>query len=101
MTLMCILVCSDIGLEIHEDVEQQFPNEQGMGLVEMRHCKCHLDFQKKVCKGDAVFVQTGTWHNVINMARIPLKVSVIYAHRIIRRERFTVRKKKRRVRIIK
>ncbi|MCI9420966.1 MAG: hypothetical protein HFG32_13380 [Eubacterium sp.] len=36
-----------------------------------------------------------------DMARIPLKVSVIYAHRIICRERFTVRKKKRRVRIIK
>lgn len=79
MTLMCIPVCSDIGLEIHEDTDQLIRIEQGMGLVKMGSCKERPDFQRKVCKGDVIFVPAGTWHNVINIAREPLKVSAIYA----------------------
>lgn len=79
MTLMCIPVCSDIGLEIHEDTDQLIRIEQGMGLVKMGGCKERPDFQRKVCKGDVIFVPAGTWHNVINIAREPLKVSAIYA----------------------
>ena len=79
MTLMCIPVCSDIGLEIHEDTDQLIRIEQGMGLVKMGSCKERPDFQRKVCKGDVIFVPAGTWHNVINIARVPLKVSAIYA----------------------
>lgn len=79
MTLMCIPVCSDIGLEIHEDTDQLIRIEQGMGLVKMGSCKERPDFQRKVCKGDVIFVPAGTWHNVINIARESLKVSAIYA----------------------
>ncbi len=62
MTLMCIPVCSDIGLEIHEDTDQLIRIEQGMGLVKMGSCKERLDFQRKVCKGDVIFVPAGTVH---------------------------------------
>lgn len=79
MTLMCIPVGSDIGLEIHEDTEQLIRIEQGMALVKMGECEKYLDFQKKVCKGYTIFVPAGTWHNVINIGRMPLKVSVVYA----------------------
>lgn len=79
MTLMCIPVCSDIGLEIHQDTDQMIRIEQGAALVKMGSCQGHLDFQKKACKGDVIFVPAGTWHNVINIGRIPLKVSSVYA----------------------
>ena len=79
MTLMCIPVCSDIGLEIHEDTDQLIRIEQGMGLVKMGVCKDRLNFQKEVCKGDTIFVPAGTWHNVINTGRMSMKVSVVYA----------------------
>lgn len=79
MTLMCIPVCSDIGLEIHEDTDQLIRIEQGLALVKMGNCKERLDFQKEVCEGDTIFVPAGTWHNVINIGKMPLKVSVVYA----------------------
>lgn len=79
MTLMCIPVCSDIGLEIHKDTDQIIRIEQGMAMVKMGACESRLDFQEKVCVGDTIFVPAGTWHNVINIGRIPLKVSAIYA----------------------
>ena len=79
MTLMCIPVYSDIGLEIHEDTDQLIRIEQGMGLVKMGECKDRLDFQKEVCNGDTIFVPAGTWHNVINTGRMSMKVSVVYA----------------------
>lgn len=69
----------DICLEIHEDIDQLIRVEQGMGLVKMGDCKDRLGFQKEVCIGDTIFVPAGTWHNAINIGRMPLKVSVIYA----------------------
>lgn len=39
MTLMCIPVCSDIGMEIHNETDQLIRVEQGMAMVEMGECK--------------------------------------------------------------
>lgn len=79
MTLMSIPVCSDIGLEIHEDTDQMIRIEQGNALAEMGECKDRLDYRVRVCRGDLIFVPAGTWHNVTNTGRIPLKVSTVYA----------------------
>ena len=74
MTLMCIPVYSDIGLEIHEDTDQLIRIEQGMGLVKMGECKDRLDFQKEVCNGDTIFVPAGTWHTLFMMPGSKLAV---------------------------
>ena len=79
MTLMCIPMCSDIGLEIHEDTDQIIRIEEGCALVVMGHCRNEMCFQRNLCKGDTVFVPAGTWHNIINTGRMTLKVSIIYA----------------------
>ena len=79
MTVMCIPPCGEIGLEIHEETDQFIRVEQGCALVKMGESKRELDFQQNMCRGDAVFVPAGIWHNVINTGRNPLKVSVIYA----------------------
>ena len=79
MTLMCIPVCSDIGLEIHEDTEQFIRIEQGMAMVKMGECEKRLDFRMKACEGDTVFVPAGMWHNIINIGNVPLKLSSAYA----------------------
>lgn len=79
MTVMCIPPCDDIGLEIHEEVDQFIRVEQGCANVKMGEGRCSLDFEQKMCKGEGVFIPAGMWHNVINTGRCPLKVSVIYA----------------------
>lgn len=79
MTLMCIPPCGEIGLEIHENTDQFIRVEQGRAVAQMGKCKDNLDFMHNMFMGDAVFVPAGTWHNIVNVDRKPLKVSVIYA----------------------
>ncbi|MGN0326521.1 MAG: cupin domain-containing protein, partial [Lachnospiraceae bacterium] len=38
-----------------------------------------LNLQANLNTGDAVFVPAGTWHNIINTGRSPLKLSSVYA----------------------
>lgn len=79
MTLMCIPPCKDIGLEMHPDTDQFLRIEQGKAVVVMGVCKEHPELEQEVCAGDGIFVPAGTWHNIINTGRVPLKLSSIYA----------------------
>lgn len=79
VTLMSIKVGEDIGLEIHPTIDQFIRIEEGNGLVQMGKSKENLDFEEKVSEGYAVMVPAGTWHNITNTGRKPLKVYVIYA----------------------
>ena len=79
MTLMYIPVCSEIGMEVHNDADQIIRIEEGNAQVKMGCSRNLADYQENLCKGDAVFVPAGTWHNIINIGRVSLKVSTIYA----------------------
>lgn len=79
MTLMCIPKCGEIGLEMHEDTDQLLRVEHGCAVVKMGKCKCQQEDRRYLYKGDVVFVPAGTWHNVINAGKMPLKISSIYA----------------------
>jgi mannose-6-phosphate isomerase-like protein (cupin superfamily) len=79
MTLMSIPVRGEIGLEMHQDTDQLIRVEQGTAVVTLGKCKCNPDMQQNMNEGDAVFVPAGTWHNITNSGRTPLKVSSVYA----------------------
>lgn len=79
LTLMCIPVGGEIGLEIHPHVDQFIHIEQGLGIVKMGARKNDLRFQRNVCDGYAFVIPAGTWHNLINTGEIPLKLYSIYA----------------------
>lgn len=79
LTLMCIPVGGDIGLEMHPDVDQFLRLEQGQGHVMMGDCKDNLCYHENVCDDYVIFVPAGTWHNLINTGKTPIKLYSIYA----------------------
>jgi mannose-6-phosphate isomerase-like protein (cupin superfamily) len=79
MTLMSIPQCGEVGLEIHPETDQLLRVEQGTAVVKMGKCKNQQDLQQNVCAGDCIFVPMGTWHNIINTGKCPLKISSVYA----------------------
>lgn len=79
MTLMCIPVGGDIGVEIHPDTDQCIRVEAGRAIVRMGACKDKLEHCHQLAAGDTVFVPCGTWHNICNVGSSPLKLSSIYA----------------------
>ncbi|SFP46039.1 cupin domain-containing protein [Salibacterium halotolerans] len=79
VTVMSIPPGSDIGLEVHPDVDQFLRIEEGEGLVRMGDTEDHVFFQRRVFDDDAVMVPAGTWHNLINTGNMPLKLYTIYA----------------------
>ena len=78
-TLMSIPPGGDIGLEMHPDVDQFLRIEEGRGLVLMGESESRLHIRQPVFNDFAIFVPAGTWHNLINTGRRPLKLYSIYA----------------------
>lgn len=79
LTLMSIKPGEDIGLEMHPHLDQFLRIEQGQAVVMMGYNKDNLKFKKKVNKEYAIIVPAGTWHNIINVGKEPLKLYSIYA----------------------
>lgn len=78
-TLMCIPTCGEIGLEIHPSIDQFIRIEQGCAIVIMGNSQNCMDFRQNMSKNDAVFIPAGNWHNIMNVGKQTLKLSVIYA----------------------
>ena len=79
LTLMSIDPGDDIGLEIHPDTDQFLRVEKGTGIAQMGPAKDNLTFNQPVFDDSAIFIPAGTWHNVINTGKVPLKIYSIYA----------------------
>ncbi len=79
VTLMCINVGDEIGLEIHPDLDQFIRIEEGQGHVKMGSSKTCPDFEANVRDGYAFVIPAGKWHNLINTGNRPLKLYSIYA----------------------
>lgn len=79
VTLMSIDVGDDIGLEVHPMGDQFIRIEEGQGLVKMGDSKNNLDFEEKIYDDYAIMIPAGTWHNIINTGKQPLKLYAIYA----------------------
>jgi len=79
LTLMSIKPGEDIGLEIHPDLDQFLRVEQGQGVVMMGNSKDNLNFRRRVYDNYAIIIPAGTWHNLVNTGRVPLKLYSIYA----------------------
>lgn len=74
LVLMSLLPKEEIGMEIHETVDQFFRIEKGEGKVIIN------GEEKTVKADDAIIVPTGAQHNVINVSETEkLKLYTIYS----------------------
>ena len=79
ITLMCINVDEEIGLEVHSNLDQFVRIEQGEGIVKIGDSKDNLNFKRNVCENDVFVIPAGKWHNLTNVGNIPIKLYSIYA----------------------
>nr|MDD6335763.1 cupin domain-containing protein [bacterium] len=79
VTLMSIPVGGDIGLEVHPHLDQFIRIESGCALVKMGSSRENLPCCKRANGNDAVIIPAGTWHNMINIGNVPLKLYSVYA----------------------
>jgi mannose-6-phosphate isomerase-like protein (cupin superfamily) len=73
LVLMCLQPGEEIGMEVHNNVDQFFRIEQGEGKIVMN------GEEAIVSDGFAIVVPRGTQHNLINIGRGPLKLYTIYS----------------------
>ena len=79
LTVMCINPGEDIGVEVHHNFDQFIRVEEGMGVAKFGTSKNCFDYDIPIDSNYAIIVPAGTYHNVINTGRSPLKVYSIYA----------------------
>jgi len=69
----------DIGLEVHQDDDQFLLIVEGQGIAQMGPSRRNLTFRQPVFNNSAVFIPAGTWHNITNIGRTPMRLYSIYA----------------------
>ena len=79
LTLMSIPVCGDIGVEMHNDVDQFIRVVSGRARVCMGTFFYNLQEKAYVDCNSAIIIPAGTWHNIINVGNCPLKLYSLYA----------------------
>ena len=79
ITVMSIPIGGEVGKEIHADLDQILVVEQGTASVFMSREDGDLPFIGEAVEGWAILVPAGTYHNILNDGRVPLKMFSVYA----------------------
>ena len=79
VTAMSIPVGGEIGLEMHDNLDQFIRVESGCASVYMGHTKQNVKFIGTINADYAIVIPSGTWHNIINACSCPLKIYSVYA----------------------
>lgn len=79
LTVMSIKPGEDVGLEVHDSVDQFLRIEDGTAHVTFGPNKDEVTEEWDVSDDWAIIVPAGTWHNIINTGDVDLKLYSIYA----------------------
>ena len=80
VNVMCIPMCGEIGVEVHENEDQLITVVCGTATVKLGNSRCTADCVRRLCAGDSVFIPAGVWHNVCNTGNGQLKLISAYAY---------------------
>lgn len=79
LTVMRIAAGEEIGVEMHEDVDQFIRIEQGRARVTFGPSEKEVS-ETHHAEGDwAIIIPAGTWHNVINAGDADLRLYSLYS----------------------
>ncbi len=79
LTVMRLAPGEEIGVEMHDHLDQFLRIEQGSGRVTFGPSADQIDEEHEVEDDWAVVVPGGTWHNVVNTGSGELKLYSLYA----------------------
>lgn len=79
LTVMRLAPGEEIGVEMHDHLDQFLRIEQGSGRVTFGPSKDQIDEEHDVKDDWAIVVPGGVWHNVINTGDGDLKLYSLYA----------------------
>ena len=79
LTLMSVPVGGEIGAEMHADIDQFLRVEDGVAKVYMGKSQNDLREVGYADGRGAILIPAGTWHNIVNSGRYPLKMYSLYA----------------------
>jgi mannose-6-phosphate isomerase-like protein (cupin superfamily) len=79
LTVMYLAPGEDIGTEMHANVDQLLRVEEGHALLRYGSCRSAIRDVGYMRRGDVFLVPAGTYHNLINAGRGPLRLSSVYA----------------------
>lgn len=79
LTVMRLLPGEEIGLEVHEDLDQFIRVESGSATLVMGPAKDDLSEEHQLEDDWAAIIPGGTWHNVINRGDVELKLYSLYS----------------------
>ena len=78
LTVMSIPASDEIGVEMHEDLDQMLRIEEGIALVQIGKSEDRLHDERRLGAGCAILIPRGIYHNVRNLGRTPLQLSSVY-----------------------
>jgi mannose-6-phosphate isomerase-like protein (cupin superfamily) len=79
LTVMRLAPGEEIGVEMHDHLDQFLRIEQGSGRVTFGRSADQVDEEHEVADDWAIVVPGGVWHNVINTGSGDLKLYSLYA----------------------
>lgn len=75
LVVMTLKPGEEIGNEIHKNVDQFFRIEQGKAKVSLDNGREEF----RVSEDEVFIIPAGTWHNVVNIGEVDLKLYTIYS----------------------
>lgn len=79
LTVMCLATGEEVGLEMHDHLDQFIRVESGAARVTLGPSAEEIEVAHEIADDWAMIIPAGTWHNVINTGSQPLRLYSVYA----------------------
>jgi mannose-6-phosphate isomerase-like protein (cupin superfamily) len=79
LTVMCLATGEEVGMEMHDHLDQFIRIESGSARVTLGPSKDEVEVAHDLADDWAIIIPGGTWHNVVNTGMDELRLYSVYA----------------------